>query len=236
MVALEGTEYDSAVDSADEDGDRRKRGIIAAILLFLLFLLLFWWVFSRYAVVPDVVGLAEQQAIEMIESAGFVVGEVLERPSVEGRAGEVVGQSPDGGTRALKGSPVDIFVAEREDVPDDVDVRRPGIDELGLEWGAPTERPRPIEPPRVTDTRPRVPQALGLTEAEGTRILRNAGYRVTVEYGASTTDVPQGRIFFQDPAPDTVAARGTTVSVWVSTGSPRPGQATTRPQPPKPAP
>ncbi len=234
MSALEGTEYEDLAASAEEGDDRRKRGILAAIGLVVLLLLILWWLFSRYAVVPDVIGLPEQRATEVIEEAGFVVGEVLERPSVEGRAGEVTGQSPEGGARALKGSTVDLFLAEGEPGVDDDTAARPDLDELGIEWAPPGGTPRPIDPARPTDGRPRVPQALGLSESDGVALLRRAGYRVTVAYGASTTAVPRGIVYFQDPAPDTVAARGTTVSIWVSTGSPAAGTATTRPQPPKP--
>ncbi len=228
MAALADTEFDELGTSAEEEDDRRRRGILAALGLLAILLLIVWWVFSRYVAVPDVVGLNVPSATRVIESAGFVVGEVLERPSVEGRAGHVTGQSPEGGSRALKGSSVDLFIAEGE--PDDPDdARRPGDGEFDFSWAPPAGEPRPVAPAGSTDGRPRVPQAQGLSESDGVALLRRAGYRVTVDYGPSTTAVPRGIIYYQDPPPDTVVARGTTVSVWVSTGSPRPGENEPRP-------
>jgi eukaryotic-like serine/threonine-protein kinase len=227
VATSEDTERDDSATSA-KDEESRRRGILAAIALAVLFFLVLWWLLSRYAAVPDVVGLPEQRATDVIESAGFVVGTVIERSSVEGRAGEVVEQSPGAGSRALRGTAVDLFVAEGEPAADDTDAQ-PGMDDVSLEWGAPTSAPRPIAPASPTDRRPRVPQALGLTEGEATALMRSAGYRITVDYGPSTTAVPRGNVFYQEPPPDTVAARGSTVSIWVSTGSPIPGANQPRP-------
>ncbi|MQA02945.1 MAG: Stk1 family PASTA domain-containing Ser/Thr kinase [Streptosporangiales bacterium] len=69
--------------------------------------------------VPDVVGESEGQAKAELTQGGFRVRTVYQTTS-ETEAGEVIAQSPEGGTQSAKGSQVTITVAEEpEDEPTD---------------------------------------------------------------------------------------------------------------------
>lgn len=72
------------------------------------------------AVVPNVVGFPEAEAIKLLEAQGFVVARQFE-PSGLYPPGRVVGQSPEGGKNASPGSTVTILVAitpQKQHVPD----------------------------------------------------------------------------------------------------------------------
>jgi eukaryotic-like serine/threonine-protein kinase len=65
--------------------------------------------------VPDVVGLSVDEAIETLEADGFEVAEPVEQQTDRADEGTVIGQTPEGGTEALPGSMVTIFVAVEPD-------------------------------------------------------------------------------------------------------------------------
>ncbi|HEY7873775.1 MAG TPA: transglycosylase domain-containing protein, partial [Actinomycetota bacterium] len=71
--------------------------------------------------VPDVFGFPAGEATEVLERAGFAVSRTSE-PSSSYPPGRVIGQSPDGGERAERGSTVTIVVstggADESSVPD----------------------------------------------------------------------------------------------------------------------
>jgi len=69
----------------------------------------------RPVTVPNVVGMKEAQALAAIRASGLEVGQVREAPSE--RAGEVIWQSPSGGTQAAPGTKVDIVVGRPQFVP-----------------------------------------------------------------------------------------------------------------------
>jgi eukaryotic-like serine/threonine-protein kinase len=60
--------------------------------------------------VPDVTGLDEAQAVQVLEEAGFVVAAAVAEGSVL-RPGTVVEQDPEPGRRAAAGSTVTLKVA-----------------------------------------------------------------------------------------------------------------------------
>jgi eukaryotic-like serine/threonine-protein kinase len=66
--------------------------------------------------VPDVVGLDVDEAIDTLEADGFDVADPVEQPTDSEDPGTVLDQTPDGGTEALSGSTVTLYVAvEPED-------------------------------------------------------------------------------------------------------------------------
>ena len=71
--------------------------------------------------VPNVAGQSVEQAKSTITSAGFTVGKQTEVYSTDIESGKVVGTNPEAGTKAKKGSTVDISVSkgtEQVSVPD----------------------------------------------------------------------------------------------------------------------
>jgi len=61
--------------------------------------------------VPTVVGKTEQEAIELLTEAGFIVGTPKEKYDSEVEAGSVISQDPKGGTRAELGSTVVLTIS-----------------------------------------------------------------------------------------------------------------------------
>ncbi|MCZ6753892.1 MAG: M36 family metallopeptidase, partial [Gemmatimonadetes bacterium] len=61
--------------------------------------------------VPDVVGLSQGEAGEVIVAAGLVVGAVTTENSNTVPAGDVISQNPTGGTQVLPGSDVDLVIS-----------------------------------------------------------------------------------------------------------------------------
>lgn len=72
--------------------------------------------------VPFVIRLPLEHAIEKLEEAGLHVGNVGEKSVFVGgvRFGDVVQQEPKGGTRAKKGSTVDLIVAKKGNLKPDL--------------------------------------------------------------------------------------------------------------------
>jgi len=61
--------------------------------------------------VPDVTGMAEKDAVELLEASGFKVGDITPGPS-DVEKGKVYDQSPRGNTTAKEGSTVDLMVSD----------------------------------------------------------------------------------------------------------------------------
>ena len=61
--------------------------------------------------VPDVENRPVEEAIQMLEQAGFVIGEQDERNSEEIEAGMVIATDPEGGFEKVKGTVIDLIVS-----------------------------------------------------------------------------------------------------------------------------
>lgn len=222
----------SVAEAASEernDGGEGMRRVLAFVIFLGIIVVLIWLYYSQTEVVPDVTGMSVETAEQVLTDAGFDVGEVS--GPADGAGAVVAEQHAEGGRRVWKGSDIDLIVEEGQAGPAEstgtVTTQEPSgggtfvmpsITIEGGEGGA-----QEYVPPPTVSPGPMVPSVLGETEAEARSILADAGYGVTVEYGPSTTAVPAGNVYFQDPAPDTVASRGTVVEVWVSPGPPSNG-------------
>ena len=63
-----------------------------------------------------------------------------------------------------------------------------------------------------------VPSVVGDSQATATQILTAAGFQVNAQNGSGPGDVPNGTVFSQQPAPNSRAATGATVTIFVQTG------------------
>lgn len=63
-----------------------------------------------------------------------------------------------------------------------------------------------------------VPRVIGLPITDAERLLTNQGFRAHVVGDEPDPDVPGGAVLWQDPPPDLIAPRGTTVDLTRSTG------------------
>lgn len=76
---------------------------------------------SENIAIPDVLNKSQSEAVRLLTSSGFVVGDVTTEKSDEVEAGNVIRQSPAAGEQAPKGSTVNLVISEgtdEVDVPD----------------------------------------------------------------------------------------------------------------------
>jgi serine/threonine protein kinase/beta-lactam-binding protein with PASTA domain len=195
--------------------------------------------------VPLVEGLEQELAIERIEAAGLEA-EVEEQPSLEDEEGIVIEQSPREGTQVSKGSTVTITVStgpRQVEVPRLVgstyEEAVDALTELGLEPGrVEVFSQKPIgevtgqDPPagEIVDEGSQVevrvskgvrqvgvPDVLGQSESSATAELEAAGFEVSTTEAPSDS-VPEGLVSAQSPSAGTEVAKGSTVTITISTG------------------
>jgi eukaryotic-like serine/threonine-protein kinase len=195
--------------------------------------------------VPLVEGLQRDLAIERIEAAGLEA-EVDEQPSIEIDRGIVIEQSPREGTQVSKGSTVTITVStgpRQVEVPSLVggtyEEAVDALNELGLEpqrvevfsqkpvgqvTGQDPEAGEIVDEGSQVEVRVSkgvrqiaVPDVLGQSESSATGELQAAGFEVSVTEAPSDT-VSEGLVSAQSPSAGTEAAKGSTVTITISTG------------------
>ena len=105
------------------------------------------WQSSASVTVPDVVGLAQADAVAALEGAGFVVS-IATAASSSVPSGSVISQAPAGGSEASPGSTVTITVSAGDSVATDPKLiagpRR--YKNVGFKAAKRKEPPAPIEP------------------------------------------------------------------------------------------
>jgi serine/threonine-protein kinase len=200
---------------------------------------------SELVTVPNVVGVEEELAVAAIEEAGLVAN-VEEAASRDVAKGDVIDQRPDGGSRVQEGDEVTIIVSTgvpKTTVPDvvgmdyadavdalneaNLDVRKREVFSNKREGRVVSQDPPAddvvpegstvlLEVSKGLETVP-VPNVLDQDEASARSELDAAGFEVQVIEAASET-TPEGLVSAQSPDPDTEAARGSTVTITLSTG------------------
>jgi len=213
-----------------------------------------WYVFSQIqdqlaanepVAVPNVIGLKEEAAVNLIQQAGFEP-DVQRAANADVEKGRVFDQNPNPGNRIQKGDRVTLLVstgAPKTSVPD----------VTGMNYGDAVQAlndanlnasknevfsPKPVG--QVVDQNPaagenvvegtevvldvskgtkqvEVPNVVGMPEADARATLDQAGFEVTSTSAPSDT-TPEGNVSDQNPDGGTQAAKGSTVSITVSSG------------------
>jgi eukaryotic-like serine/threonine-protein kinase len=200
---------------------------------------------SQPVAVPNVVGLREELAVDKIEEAGFVA-KVERAASADVKQDFVMDQRPDPGARIQKGDEVTIIVSTgvpKTTVPDVVGMDYAdavdALEEVNLDAKkrevfsnkrvgrvVGQEPPAGEVVPEGTQVVLRVskgletvavPDVLDQTQASAQAELEAAGFTVSVVEAASDT-TPEGLVSAQNPDPGTQAAKGSAVTITVSTG------------------
>jgi beta-lactam-binding protein with PASTA domain len=223
------------------------------LLLLVIAGLLAWYFLSRgsdKAVVPNVIGLREQQAAIRIHDRGL---DVLPRTGGSNRPqGVVFAEKPGAGTQLGKGQTVTIFISSgRLSVPD-----VSGLPLADAEQKL-TARGFKAEVKRVASTRPKgvvidqqpvagvtavrgtkvtlnvssgqkpvvVPKVVGQTQGAAVQALTKAGLKPVLQNVSS--DKPAGTVVGQNPPTGKEVDKGSKVTVNVSTGTGGPATTTT---------
>lgn len=210
--------------------DRTRRAMFALILLVALAVIFAWWLWLQTAVVPDVTGMSASQAKAALTQAGFEPGDIEVDRTALADPGTIDEQGIPGGTRAMKGERVDLFVAGAPEAPEpDLGTAGSGTDIDGFDSqddDADSIRDRGDDEYYSGTGRKRyrgVPQVLNQTESSAVSELKSAGYTVRIVRAPNAGGIAKGRVFYQTPEPGVTAASGV-VEIWISTGAPPAGR------------
>jgi serine/threonine-protein kinase len=215
--------------------------------------------------VPAVVGKSKAAALTKLEEAGFTAG-VQEEYSSKFDVGIVSRQAPVGGTELRKGDTVDIWVSKGSETVtlDDFQGWTPqevqtwladngivGLEKSGKSGAVPKGQVFKQDPPAgepvkrgdtitywVSSGKPQstVPDLAGLTQAEAQTALADAGLLLDAVTLEQSSTVPSGQVIRQDPAAAAKVAKGSAVSIVVSSGSPSPSPTPSPTPTPTPTP
>ncbi|HEX2240075.1 MAG TPA: Stk1 family PASTA domain-containing Ser/Thr kinase [Actinomycetota bacterium] len=237
-----------------DEPEQSRRGLwytLSAVLILAVFALLAWLLFDNLIAtgelveVPRVKNLAESEARELLEEAGFEV--TAEREPSAKPDDIVFDQDPQPGDLAEEGSTVTIFVStgpEPVEVPDVVglsleeartELREAGLKvdvEMVFDPEVPEDEVIRQFPSagQIVDAGSRVqlevssgpetvtvPDVVGMSEEEAIAALQAAGLSTSVNREVSD-EVPEGFVISQEPGAGEEAERGATVSILVSEG------------------
>jgi beta-lactam-binding protein with PASTA domain/sugar lactone lactonase YvrE len=201
-------------------------------------------VVSSGETVPNVVGLTQSAASTAITNAGFKLGTVTTQSSTTVPTGNVINQTPAGGTSATGGTPVNITVSSGTAVPNVVNLTQAAattaITTAGFKLGAvatqssttvPTGSVISELPTAGTIASPAsnvnitvssgttVPNVVGATQASASTSITNAGLVVGAVTTQSSTTVATGSVIAESPTAGTLASPGSKVNITVSSGT-----------------
>jgi len=199
--------------------------------------------------VPSVVGSPQAEAQLALKKQGFDTS-VIPHESLTKPKGQVIGQDPAGGSRARKGSTVDLFVSTgpgTATIPDLTgkprSVARKTLGDLGLRIVEERQDSDTVGQNRVIQTRPaagttvdkgtsvtlvlssgkariKVPDVTGRNDEDARGELDALGFTVTVKK-VENADKDPGTVLSQDPAGGTTLTQGATVTLTVAKAPPK---------------
>ncbi len=199
------------------------------------------------AKVPNVVGQTQDSAVQAIEAAGYVVGDVTEEYSADVVAGRVCKQDPGADSALEKGGKVNIVVSkgvEKGSIPDlsgmTAEQAEKAIKDAGYtpqyagneasEADADTVSKQDPAAGKAADrgttvkywisTGPEdieVPNVVGYDQASAKNTLEKAGFTVSVATGSYSDEYAEGEVMSQTPNGGKLG-KGETVTITVSKG------------------
>ncbi len=199
------------------------------------------------AKVPNVVGQTQDSAVQAIEAAGYVVGDVTEEYSADVVAGRVCKQDPGADSALEKGGKVNIVVSkgvEKGSIPDlsgmTAEQAEKAIKDAGYtpqyagneasEADADTVSKQDPAAGKEADkgttvkywisTGPEdieVPNVVGYDQASAKSTLEKAGFTVSVATGSYSDEYAEGEVMSQTPNGGKLG-KGETVTITVSKG------------------
>jgi len=255
---------------ADPDRPRRT-GVYFVVLVVLLGLLAAFLVLlaqqlgvggSSSAIVPQVVGFSEADAIRELANAGLKAKSTAVNDDTNA-AGTVFAQDPEPGAKLKKNGSVAIKVSLGPTPVDVPDVRNKKVDsaqdvlaQKGFQVEVVNQTNESVPSDTVFDQDPKpggqapkgskitiivssgpqqapVPNVVGRDQSEAANILGQSGFTTSVQTQASDS-VAEGKVIRTDPAAPTPLAKGSNVTLVVSSGAPTtttgpPAVSTTKP-------
>jgi beta-lactam-binding protein with PASTA domain len=197
-------------------------------------------------IVPDVTGQAQAVAEAAITAASFTVGAVTTAHSDTVAAGNVISQSPVGGTAATSGTAVNIVVSLGQPIVPDVTGQAQAAAEAAITAASFTvgtvttahsdtvtagnviSQSPPSGTAAASGTavsivvsldQPIVPDVTGQAQAAAEAAITAASFTVGTVTTAHSDTVAAGNVISQSPTSGTAAASGTAVNMVVSLGA-----------------
>jgi serine/threonine-protein kinase len=242
---------------AEEKARQRRNAIVIAVIAILVVLaaagLIWYFIFSGAGKVevPNVVGLNEDTAVEMLQDVGLKKGEVTEEFSDTVEAGLVIKSDPSYKTKVKEGTEVDLVISKG---PEKVPVEVPDLS--GMTWEeakdalekhnlvaerGEDEHSDSVEQGQVCKQSPaagktinegdtvlvyislgkettEVPNVEGMSADDAKYELEKAGFAVEFTEDEYSSTVDYGLVIRQSPSGASLAAKGSTVRLTVSSG------------------
>ncbi len=193
-------------------------------------------------VVPSLAGMTQTEAERALSDAGLRVGQVGQDSSPDVPKGQVMGQNPDAGEKVDENTRIDLTISQgkpKQEVPDLIgsnkDSAADQIKALGLDVQLkqkdsdepkddvvemdPSPGTKVADGSSVTlffsDGPETVPDVVGKTEDEARKLIKDAGFEVSVVRD-STTESKKGTVLDQSPKAGSEEDKGRTVTIVVS--------------------
>lgn len=206
-------------------------------------------IFAETIQTPRLIGMPRADAERVLRNGGLEPGDVESEMHPTAARGDVVWQDPAPGVAVQQGQTVQLWVSsgpQRIPVVDlagyDAGVARQLLQASGLAIGRVDSTQAPLPRGVVVNTRPPagtplspgaevtvvvsvgaptipVPNLVGHTREEAVTVLEEDGLVLGLVKQHTTQAAPAGQIIEQQPAPGTLAAPGTAVTVTVARGS-----------------
>jgi serine/threonine-protein kinase len=167
------------------------------------------------AEVPDVVDKPQSEAIALLAEAGLLTGDIDYEESDKVKTGYVISQDPESGTEVTVGARVALTTSLGE----------AEAEEPAKEDEPAAEEPADEEEPAKEESTSKVPNVVGLSEADAESTLKGADLKSDSKK-VTSKDVAAGDVVSQSPKAGTVMATGSTVEITVSKGAPDDPKAT----------
>ncbi|WP_342346737.1 PASTA domain-containing protein, partial [uncultured Nitrospira sp.] len=229
------------------NGSTRRRSnwfiLQLGILVCLLFLTSAFPMTARAIEVPDVVGRTQAKAEEAITKADLRVGKVISAKSVTVLPGIIISQNPAPGINVVRRSRINLVVSG-VGVPDVVGRKQADaqkdLTKAGLTIGRVTTANSTVvaEGKVISQTPPagtkvelgspvdlvvsqgnKVPNVLGLTQADAQSAITTAGFTVGAVTTAISVTVAPGKVISQKPGAGSKVAAGSAVALVVALGA-----------------
>lgn len=237
-------------------GKKKKLPWIIGIILFLVIAglsiaLIFPDLFGpKQAAVPDVTGMERDEAIEELESSGFVIAEERERYHEEIEAGSVIRSIPEAGKMRSVGSEIQLYLSlgkessemdnyvgrnfeQTEELLEPIFLSIDHTEEFSDEPAGTILEQNP-EP--GTDIVPSetglefvvskgkdmrsVANLYGYDEADLSEYARSTGFHINIVDEEPSSEAPAGTVVSQTPAADSELEAGSSIDVVLSSGAP----------------
>ena len=193
--------------------------------------------------VPTITGLTRAQAERTIRDSNLQVGTITTAASKEIAQGRVISQEPQAGDQVATDARVDFVVSEGKPQIDLQDVVGQNKDDAAAQLRGqglrvvltqrdvddPKDQVVEMQPPAGTavadgskvtlfysDGPESVPNVVGKTESEATKLIEDAGFKVS-RVTDSTTKAKKDTVLQQSPAAGQTLDKGSTVTIVVST-------------------